>query len=123
MYSFSFPTMIHNNSAVLVADKAAVKSNLKLLFSAEKRELMGDPYFGTLTKHVLFEQANSIISDLLIDEIYTDISTFMPQIFLTRKDITLEIKENTQLLANIRYVYLKDNTSDMYTILLTNIDN
>ena len=123
MYSFEFPIMIRNNSAALLNDKAAIKSNLKLLFSSERQELFGDPYFGTLLKRVLFEQAHSLVADLLIDEIYTSITTFIPQVFLTRKDIRLEIKNNVEIYAVINYIYLPDNTSDMYTILLTDTEN
>lgn len=123
MYSFDFPVMIRNNSAALLSDKLAVKSNLKLLFSSERQELFGDPYFGTLLKRVIFEQSSSLVTDLLIDEIYTSVTTFIPQIFLTRKDIKLEIKNDIELYAVITYVYLPDNTSDMYTILLTDTEN
>lgn len=119
MYSFDFPVMIRNNNAVLLKDKEAVKSNLQLLFSSERQELFGDPYYGSLIKRVIFEQANSLVSDLLIDELYTSIITFIPQIFLTRQDITLTV-DKTKLYANISYIYVPDNTSDMYTILLTN---
>lgn len=118
MYSFNFPEMIRNNNAVLLKDKEAVKCNLNLLFSTERQELFGDPYFGSLLKRVLFEQAHSLVADLVVDEIYTAILTFIPQIYLTRKDIKLFI-DKTNLYATISYVYVVDNTSDMYTILLT----
>lgn len=119
MYSFDFPEMLRSNTSKLLQDKDAIRSNLKLLLYSERTSLFGDPYFGSALKRALFEQSNSLIVDLMIDELYTTIITFMPQIFLTRKDITLSC-EGTDLLATVRYVYIPDNTSDLYVINLTN---
>lgn len=118
MYSFAFPTMLGSNTAKLVKDKEAVKSNLFLVLASERKSLFGDPYFGTALKRALFEQQNSLIVDLIIDEIYTSIIDFVPQVFLNRSDITIW-NDHTDLFAEIRYVYMPDNTSDLYIIKLT----
>ena len=89
-----------------------------MILSSEKLSHFGDPYFGTRLKRALFEQPSHLIVDLMVDEIYTTIITFIPQIFLTRKDIKLTT-DGTDLYATINYVYLPDNTSDLYTINLT----
>lgn len=118
MYSFGFPKMLNSNTSNLIIDKEAIRSNLYLLLRSERLTLFGDPYFGIRLKHVLFEQSTSIIPDLVIDEIYTTILTFMPQVFLTRKDITLTT-DGVDVFANIKLTYVLDNTSDLYTINLT----
>lgn len=118
MYSFAFPHMLNHMSANLVQDKDAIRSNMILLLSSERDTLFGDPYFGSELKKYIFEQSGSIIPDLLIDEFYTTIITFMPQVFLTRKDITVFVDKNI-LYADIYYYYTIDNTSDLFTIKLT----
>lgn len=122
MYSFAFPNMLSSTQANLISDKTAVKSNLKLLLSSERLSLFGDPYFGSQLKRALFEQASSLVVDLMIDEIYTTIITFIPQVFLTRKDITITT-DGTDLFAHINYIYVPDNTSDLYSINLTNYES
>ena len=118
MHSFSFPNMLGSNTSSLIDDKSAVKSNMSLILSSEKGSLFGDPYFGSTIKQAIFEQPNSIIVDLLIDEIYSTIQTYVPQVFLTRRDITIE-SDHTNLYAVIKYTYIPDNSSDLYTINLT----
>ena len=118
MYSFGFPKMFNHTTSNLVKDKEAIRSNMILLLSSERASLFGDPFYGTLLKKYIFEQSTSIVVDLLIDELYTTIITFMPQVFLTRKDINVYTAKN-KLFAEINYWYVADNTSDLFTIKLT----
>lgn len=123
MYSFNFPDMFNNGTtSILLADKDAVKSNIRLLFGCEKKELFGDPYFGLLLKQAIFAQANSVIVDLLIDEIYVGLVTYIPQIYLCREDIEITT-DKINLYANVKYTYVADNTSDLYTIKLTSYED
>lgn len=122
MYSFDFPSMLNSNTAKLVKNKDAVRSNVLLLLQSEKKTLLGDPFFGSRLKRMLFEQSNSLIADLVIDEIYTTLTTFIPQIYLTRKDIEL-LSDRTDIYVTIKYTYLLDNTQDLYTISLTSDDS
>ena len=117
MYSFNFPNMLDHTSASVISDKEAIKSNMIALLSTERGTLTGDPYFGCQLNKYLFEQSNSIVVDLLIDELYATIITFMPQVYLTRKDITIFNSKST-LYASIRYTYVVDNTSDLFVIKL-----
>lgn len=118
MYSFNFPEMLRSNTSILVEDKEAVKSNIILLLNSERKTLFGDPYYGTALKQVLFEQSNTIIVDLIIDELYMSLQTFIPQIFLERKQIEI-FTDGTDMFAKIAYTYILDNTSDMFAIKLT----
>lgn len=122
MYSFKFPNMLSSVSSNTIEGIEAVRSNIKLLLASEKMSHFGDPYFGAQLKRAFFEQSSSIIVDLMIDEIYSTLITFIPQIYLTRKDITITCKK-TELFAEIRYIYLPDNVSDLYIISLTKSDD
>jgi len=101
-----------------VEDKEATKQNLLLLLSSEKTSLFGDPYFGTTLKKVIYEQNTGILADLVIDALYTAIQQFMPQIYLQRKDIRIELR-GRELYAKITYRNLIDYQLDSYTINLT----
>ena len=122
MYSFAFPRMLNTTTANLLQDKDAIRSNMILLLSSERDTLFGDPYYGAELKKYLFEQTGSIVPDLLIDEFYTTIITFMPQVYITRKDIEVYVVDKT-LYADINYYYVVDNTSDLFTIKLTESTN
>lgn len=121
MYSLDFPNMFSNTKTNLIEDHEATYSNLRLLLLSEKTSLFGDPYFGTLLKRVLYEQNSVILQDLIIDEIYTAITIFMPQIRLKRSDITVT-SDGVDVYATIRCINLTDYVTDLYTINLTTVD-
>ena len=108
MYSLAFPNMFKcAYRTELVEDEDATRSNLKLLLNSERYSLFGDPYYGTALKKMLFEQNSVILKDLIIDEIYTSIITFMPQIKLNRKDITITT-DDYSVHARIKCINLID---------------
>ena len=122
MYSIAFPNMLSNSKVLLYKDKEASLSNLKLLIGSDKTALFGDPYYGTDLLQAIFEQNDSILADIVIDEIYTSILTFMPQISLTRDDITIEARNN-KLVAVIKCINLLDYQPDLYVIDLITAEN
>lgn len=117
MYSLSFPNMFSINKTNLVEDREATLSNMILLLLSDKTSLFGDPYYGTILKRLIYQQNDNILRDIIIDEIYTCIITFMPQIRIQRKDIALKIKGKT-LSANIKCTNVIDNEDQDFTILL-----
>lgn len=119
MYSINFPKMISNVNTLIIQDHEATASNLKLLLGSDKYSLLGDPYYGTNLKRLMFEQNNQIIRDLIIDDIYSAILTFMPQIKVDRKDITVT-STRASVHANIKALNLLDFTTNLYNINLTN---
>ena len=119
MYSLAWPNMFTSAETKLVADKEAIKSNLELLFNAEKMELFGDPYFGSFFKPFYFQPNNNIIADLLVDEIYSTITDYMPQLYVDRKDIKVR-RNKIDLIVEMKVTYRENNTSDLYVINLTN---
>lgn len=121
MYSIKFPKMVSNTNTIVIKDHEATASNLKLLLASDKNTLLGDPYFGTNLKKLMFEQNNQILRDLVIDEIYTVITTFMPQLKVDRKNITVT-SNKANVYANIKALNLIDYTTDLYNINLTNFE-
>lgn len=119
MYSISFPKIFDGVRTKLLKDSKATASNLWLLLNSSKMSLFGDPYFGTSLKRAIFEQNDNILIDLVIDEIYTVVKTFMPQVQLLREDIVLS-QEGVDIVCNMKCTDLTDYTTNMYSINLTN---
>lgn len=118
MYSLAFPNIFSNSNAKLISDHEATLSNLKLLLLSDRYSLFGDPYYGTNIKKLTFEQNNQIVRDLVIDDIYTAIITFMPQLLIKRNDITVT-SNNANVYVNIKATNLIDYKTDLYNINLT----
>ena len=120
MYSIAFPDMFANDGTrtLLFEDHQATFSNLRLVLLSTKNSLLGDPDFGSLLKRKLFEQNTPILQDLVIDDIYTTILTFMPQLVIKRSDITVT-SDGVDLFANVKCTNLIDYELDTYTINLT----
>ena len=119
MYSLAFPHMFSNAYKTnLFKDHNATANNLRLLLNAERKSLYGDPYYGTALKKMLYEQNNLLLKDLIVDEIYTTIITFMPQILINRNDIQVS-SDGTDVYTTIKCTDLIDYTTNMYTISLT----
>ena len=89
-----------------------------LLLLSDKGSLFGDPYYGTSLKKLIFEQNNIVIKDLIIDDIYTNILTFMPQLLIKRSDITIT-HDLANVYVNIKALNLLYYTTDLYNINLT----
>lgn len=92
MRSLKFPNMFNSNSSNVWKSSEHLemtKQNATILLHCERGELFGDPYFGLLLKHYLFDQNNYVLRDNLIDMIYTQLALFLPQIRIKRKDIDI----------------------------------
>ena len=95
MNAVKFPNMISANKTNITKDIDATRQNLKLLLLSDKGTLMGDPYFGSNLKKLLYEYNNVILKDLVIDDIFSAINTFMPQIRVLRENINVIAQGNT----------------------------
>ena len=103
-----FPKIFNHNSTAVVTDPAAASlQSLYLLINSEINTLLGDPNFGVRLRKYFFEQNNYILRDILIDDIYTQIRTFLPQLYLERQNITIR-QEGQTLYAQI-YFKIKEN--------------
>lgn len=118
MKSLGFPKMFNLSSTVVITDShKATQRNLKSLLLSEKGELFGDPFFGLRLKKYLFNQNDSVLKDIIIDEIYTQIALFMPQLTCNRNDITI-IQKDARLIASIKVTNKIDFKTDMFNIVL-----
>ena len=117
MKSISWPKMFSKNTTKLKEGLDATTQNLGLLLQSEVGELQDDPYFGLALKQYLFDPNNIILRDILIDEIYTKIATFMPQLFVERKDITI-VQDGVDCNINIRALNKLNYITDMYNLVL-----
>lgn len=118
MKSLNFPRMFNSSTTNVIVDKEATASNLKALLMSETGELLGDPYYGVALKAHLFEQNNYVLVNILIDEVYTKIVTFMPQLTITRDDIVITSDERGQISIQIRALNKLDYTTDLYNIVI-----
>lgn len=122
MKSLSFPVMFKNSKTVIKNDKSATMTNLSLLLKSSKGSLFGDPYFGTRLMDLFYAQNNKALNDIVVDEIYTAIIQFMPQLKLTRQDITIT-RDALSLYVNITATNSLDLSTDMYSIKLMTGDD
>lgn len=119
MYSIAFPNMLSLNRTNLVKDRDATYSNLYLILKTVTKEcLYGDPYYGTNLLRIIYQQNDLLVKELVVDEIYTAIRTYIPQLQLTRENITV-VGKGTKLFAEIRAINLIDQKLDLYEIELT----
>lgn len=118
MHSIAFPNMLGNSSTNLVQDKAATLSNTKLLLMSMKTSLFGDPDFGTNLLKLMFEQNNIVLRDLVVDDIYTAIAVYIPQIVVNRSDIVV-VSDGVDIFVSFKGTNQLDFTVDTYTINLT----
>lgn len=122
MKSIAFPKMFNTTSTNIVKDFDATKQNTLLLLRSEKGELFGDPYFGIRLKKYIYEQNNYVLKDIIIDEIYTQLALFMPQLIVKRSDIKIEQSRATL------YCYFKATNqanfkTDTYSLVLYKEDD
>lgn len=124
MKSISFPNIFSTNkvNTKVITDHEATYSNLTLMLQSQKSGLFGDPEFGTNLQKAIFEQNNIVLSDLIVDDIYTSVLMFMPQLTVDRDDIEI-YQSGTYLCANVRATNRLDHTTNMYTIRLTELGN
>lgn len=119
MNSIGFPEMFKSSATLVVKDRDASLQDLQLLLASEKGELFGDPFFGIRIKKYTFNQNNYVLRDILVDEIFTQVKVFAPQITVNRNDIKIIQKGNT-LVTTIKGINKLDFTTDMYQLELFN---
>ena len=121
MNAVRFPKMFNSNKTAIVKDKEAIEQNLKSLLASFKKTLLGDPYFGSNLQRMLFEHNNVVLQDLVIDDIYSAITAFMPQIRVIRDNITVTSDGNS-VIVNIRAQNLLDYTFSEYSLNLLTVE-
>lgn len=117
MNSISFPKIFNNSSTNVVKDYDATFQDLELLLCSEQGELFGDPYFGVQLRKFIYNQNNYFLKDMLIDEIFTKLIAFAPQLSVTRKDIDI-IQKGAKIYIKIKAINKIDFTTNMYELVL-----
>lgn len=120
MISLAFPNMFTSSRTLTISDHDATASNLQLLLSSEKCSLLGDPFYGTQLRQVIYSQNSVVIQDLVIDQIYSAITAFMPQLKVSRDGIHLKGRD-TYIEVQIEALNSIDYTVDLYTINLIDL--
>lgn len=121
MNAVQFPEMLSLNQTNVVTDKEATTQNLITLLHSYKGTMFGDPYFGVSLRRLIYESNNDILRDLVIDDIFTAIGKFMPQIRVLRDDIQVTADQNT-IRVDIRAQNLLDFNFNTYSINLLNVE-
>ena len=101
----------------IINDSSASLQDIKLLLSSEKGQMFGDPFFGVRLKRYMFEQNNYVLRDILVDEIYTQLLAFAPQITVNRKDINIVSKDNG-VTIRIKAINNLDFTTNMFELVM-----
>lgn len=121
MNAVRFPKMFNSNKTALVKDKDATEQNIKALLSSFKKTLLGDPYFGSNLQKLLFEHNNVIIQDLIVDDVYSALNAYIPQIRVLRNNITVTSNGNSVSIT-IRAQNLLDYTFSEYSLNLLSVE-
>lgn len=121
MTSLAFPKMFKSNHTVIYTDHDATVTNLMLTLQSTKGTLFGDPDFGTNLRKMLFNQNDGALADLIVNDIYTAIQMYVPQLVCKQKDIYLYSQNNT-MYVSVQATNLIDYTTDMYNLALLNVD-
>ena len=119
MNSINFPKMFTSSSTRISSDLSATKQNCRLLLKSEKGEFVSDPYFGIRIKKYIFDQNSYVLRDILVDEIYTQLAQFMPQLLVNRKDIQI-VQQGSKVYAKFKAQNRIDFVTNMYEIVLVN---
>ena len=120
VYSIGFPKIFNGSRVNLSKGRNAVKANLTALLASDKGALFGDPYYGTKLKSLLWEQAyDPIVRDLIKEDVFEAIYSYMPQITVKRDSIKIDIIDNI-VMASIEVSDDLGIESNLYEIALLN---
>ncbi len=120
VYSIGFPKIFNGSRVNLSKGRNAIKANLTALLASDKGALFGDPYYGTRLKSLLWEQAyDPIVRDLIKEDVFEAIYSYMPQITVKRDSIKIDIIDNV-VMASIEVSDDLGIESNLYEIALLN---
>ena len=105
----------------VIKEKPATSQNLKLLLLSTKQTLLGDPYYGTNLRNMIFEKNNTVLRDLVIDDILTNVNLYMPQIKLNRENIEVTSDGQT-VYVKITAQNIVDYNFETYSIKLLSVE-
>lgn len=81
--------------------------------------MFGDPYFGLMIKHYMFDQNGYVLKDVITDMAYQQIALFLPQIKVARKDVeVVQDREKGKLYCNFRGINQIDYQVNTYSLVM-----
>lgn len=122
MNAIRFPDMISSNKSAMVYDRDATLQNMKTLLLSSKCTLLGDPNFGSNLEKLLFESNNIILQDVIIDDVFTVITAYMPQVKVLRENISV-ISSGNNIIVNVIAQNMLDYSFDEYSIQLLSVED
>ena len=123
MFSIGFPKIFNGSKVYLSKGYDAVKQNLIALIASDKGALFGDPWYGTKIKTLLWDQTyDPIIRDLIKEDIFEAIYSYMPQITVDRDSIEINVIDNV-VMASISVKGDDGVQSNLYEIKLLSTDD
>ena len=117
MNSIRFPKMFTTSTTQVVEGHDATSQDMVLLFYSDKGELFGDPFFGIRLKRFTFNQNSPVLEQMLIDEIYSQILVFMPQLTVIRSNIKIK-RQLGRMIISVKAINKVDYTTNMYEAVL-----
>ena len=122
MRSIKFPDMFSANSTNVYKETEyheATMQNTELLLLSERGELFGDPYYGVLLRHYLYDQNTIKLRDVIIDILYTQLALFIPQVRVKRENIDIiQDQERGKLYCRFTGTCLIDYKVNTYRLLI-----
>lgn len=119
MKSIGFPKIFLNRTTTnVIENKDATISNMKLLLGSEQGSLKCDPEYGIALRARLFSQNSEMVKDIIIDSIYTQLKLFMPQVYISRKDVELIQDGKGRVYCKIKLVNQITFKREEYTLHL-----
>lgn len=122
MRTIKFPKMFNSNSTNVwngTEYLSQTKQSAQLLLQTERGELFGDPYFGLLIRHYMFDQNDYVLRDVLIDMVYQQIALFLPQIKIDRNDIEIaQDREKGKLYVTFSGINQIDYQPNTYSLVM-----
>jgi phage baseplate assembly protein W len=122
MRTIKFPKMFNSNSTNVWKGTeylSQTKQSAQLLLQTERGELFGDPYFGLLIRHYMFDQNDYVLRDVIIDMVYQQIALFLPQVKIDRNDIEIaQDREKGKLYVTFSGINQIDYQPNTYSLVM-----
>lgn len=116
--AINFPDMFNGSKVKLAFKNDAIQQDLVALIASDRGALYGDPHFGTKIKTLLWDQAyDPIVRDLLKEDIFEAIYSYMPQVTVNRDSIQINVVDNV-VVASINVSDDLTQNTNLYEIAL-----
>lgn len=119
MKSVNFPKMFTQSATLFVTEKDATLSNLKTFIASEAKSLECDPYYGINLQTHRFDPNDSVLIDILKNNIYEKIALFFPQLKIRRDDVKIKRTKNLgEISINIRAINQLNYEVENYNLVM-----